>query len=283
VRLGHLLEEDQELPVTVPGVAGIGGDLPGGHLQGGEQGGGAVSPVVVRAALGRLEPHRQQRRGAVQGLDLGLLVDADHHGVGGRVQVEPDYVADLGLQLWVGGELERLHAMGLQVPVPPDPGHLGEADRHPGAAEVIGHQPGRPVGDAQLGRRRIERGDHHRRFVDHRRTTRPGPIGQRVDPAGGIPSPPGDDRLPGHPDLPPDLGVGQPIRRQQHHPRSLHVPGRRRRRSDQRPQASTITGAKDQRRSHGDAPLSHIPSVKSLQTRDTRQSSESSANRCPAA
>src|ERR1022692_987611 len=50
---GDLLEEPQELLVAVPGVTGVGGDLPGGDLQGGEQGGGAVALVVVGAAGGQ--------------------------------------------------------------------------------------------------------------------------------------------------------------------------------------------------------------------------------------
>jgi hypothetical protein len=37
--------------VPVPGLAGV-GDLPGGHLQGGEQRGGAVPDVVMGLLLG---------------------------------------------------------------------------------------------------------------------------------------------------------------------------------------------------------------------------------------
>ena len=49
---GDLLQEPQELLVAVPRVAGVRGDLPGGHLQGGEQRGGAV-PLVVMGPAGR--------------------------------------------------------------------------------------------------------------------------------------------------------------------------------------------------------------------------------------
>src|SRR2546430_4118707 len=58
VGLGYLLEEGQELAVAVPWVAGIRGDPPGGDLQGSEQGGGAVTLVVVGTALGLVETHR---------------------------------------------------------------------------------------------------------------------------------------------------------------------------------------------------------------------------------
>ena len=39
------------------------------------------------------------------------------------VQVEPDHVAQLGFQLRVGGELECLDPVRLDVPLAPDPGH----------------------------------------------------------------------------------------------------------------------------------------------------------------
>ena len=42
---GHLLEKAQELLMAVPLGAGV-GDPPGGHLEGGEQRGGAVADVV---------------------------------------------------------------------------------------------------------------------------------------------------------------------------------------------------------------------------------------------
>ena len=131
--------------MAVPGQAGL-LDPAGGHLQRGEQGGGAVADVVVGLFLGHPGPDRQDRRGPVQGLDLGLLVDADHHGLLRRVQIQPDDVADLRVQLGVGGELERLGPPRLQVPLAPDPGHRGEGDPQLGA-----QQPGRPVRHPQIG------------------------------------------------------------------------------------------------------------------------------------
>lgn len=50
-------------------------------------------------------------------LDPGLLIDADDNRVGRRVEVEADHVPDLGLQRWIGGELERLEPVRLQSPV----------------------------------------------------------------------------------------------------------------------------------------------------------------------
>jgi hypothetical protein len=45
----------------------------------------AGAPVVVAGALGRAREHRQDRRRAIQGLDLGLLIDAQHDSALGPV------------------------------------------------------------------------------------------------------------------------------------------------------------------------------------------------------
>src|SRR5208283_3033256 len=56
-----------------------------GDLQRGEQAGGAVADVVVGLLLGNALAQRQNRLGAIQRLDLRLLVDADHHIARGRM------------------------------------------------------------------------------------------------------------------------------------------------------------------------------------------------------
>ena len=45
--------------------------------------------------------------GAVERLDLTLFVDAEHDGVGGRIDVEPDDVAQARL---ASGPSDRMHA-----------------------------------------------------------------------------------------------------------------------------------------------------------------------------
>jgi hypothetical protein len=47
-------------------------------------------------------------------------------GLGGRVQVQPDDVTDLGLEFRVGGELEGVALGGLQLPFAPDPRDLAK-------------------------------------------------------------------------------------------------------------------------------------------------------------
>ena len=73
---------------------------------------GDTSPVARQAARGGPaappKTHGQQGLGAVQSLDLGLLIDAEHYRLVGRIQVQADDVADLFDKERVCGELEVL-------------------------------------------------------------------------------------------------------------------------------------------------------------------------------
>ena len=80
VGTGDMLEEGQELLVTVPVLADA-GDPAGGDLECREQCGGAVADVVVAALVGVAGLHRQRLLGPVQRLDLRLLVDTQHDRV----------------------------------------------------------------------------------------------------------------------------------------------------------------------------------------------------------
>ncbi len=124
-RLEKLLED--ALIMTVTRFAHP-GDLAGRDVQGGEQRGGAVADVVVGLAFGHPDPHRHGGRGAIQGLDLALLIDTEHDRVLQGIQVEPDDVGDLGDQFGIGGEFERLSTPGLDPMVAPHPGHGAVAD-----------------------------------------------------------------------------------------------------------------------------------------------------------
>ena len=68
--------------------------------------------VVVGAPLGHARHHRQHGLGAVQGLDLRLLVDAEHGRVFRRVVVQPDDIDDLLHEQRVGGQLEPVRSGG---------------------------------------------------------------------------------------------------------------------------------------------------------------------------
>jgi hypothetical protein len=101
------LQERLELDRPVPAVQRP-DHLAGAEVQGGVEARGAVALVVMRRALGQPRPHRQDRRRAVQRLDLGLLVHAQHDGALGRVEVEADDVSDLGHELRIARQLKRL-------------------------------------------------------------------------------------------------------------------------------------------------------------------------------
>jgi len=79
----------------------------------------------------RSGPNRNGCCRSFQRPHLGLLVDADHHGLSRRTQVQADDVADLALEFRVGGELERLRPPRLQAEAVPDPGGGGVLQRCP--------------------------------------------------------------------------------------------------------------------------------------------------------
>ncbi len=88
-----LSDKGEELLVALTRTASR-QNLPGGGVQRGEQRRGAVATVVVGNPLDITETERQQGLGALQRLDLRLLVDTQHHGMVGRIQIQPDGIAD---------------------------------------------------------------------------------------------------------------------------------------------------------------------------------------------
>src|ERR1035437_3766640 len=101
----------------------LGNDLPGGDVEGGEQGGGTVPFVVVRLPFRQAGPERKNRLGAIQRLDLALLIHTEHNRLVGWMQVETNDVTDFGDKLRIGAEFERFHPMGLEVMFLPDALH----------------------------------------------------------------------------------------------------------------------------------------------------------------
>ena len=123
--------------MAVPGQA-LADHRAGEHVQRGEQGGGAVALVVVGHRAGPARLHRQRRLGAVQRLDLGLLVHAQHDRLLRRVQVQPDDVDELLLEPRVVGELERLDPVRLQTRAPTRSAAPWPADT-PTRAAIVRH------------------------------------------------------------------------------------------------------------------------------------------------
>ena len=86
------IEEADELLVPVSlHVAADDGAVK--DVEGGEQRGCAVAFVVVGHRSGAAWLHRQTRLGAVERLDLALLIDRENDGMGWRIDIEADDVS----------------------------------------------------------------------------------------------------------------------------------------------------------------------------------------------
>src|SRR5579875_3746002 len=140
IAAGQRVEERNELHVSMA-VETARVNLAGGHLQRGEQTGGAVAGVIMGAARGQPRPHRQQPLGAVERLDLGFFVHAQHQRPLGRVQIEPNNVGQLAVELGVGAELEGFHSVRLQPVLLPDAMHARRREPY-----FPGQPPHAPMG-----------------------------------------------------------------------------------------------------------------------------------------
>ena len=111
-----LLRDEVEPDLDLVELGSVGGgevDVVAGP--GGEEGGGAVANIAVRHPFDMTQPEGHEGLGALQGLGLALLVDAQDHRMVGRMEVEADDVADLLDKEGIGGELEVLLPVELEV------------------------------------------------------------------------------------------------------------------------------------------------------------------------
>src|SRR6516164_1707883 len=120
------------------------------HVECRKQGGCAVADIVVGHRPGASLFHRQARLGAVESLDLALLVDREHEAVRRRVDVKANHIVHFRGELRVAAELEDPQPMRCKTMGTPD--FLYGADRQ---AHRLSHPPAGPVGG--LTRRRVER------------------------------------------------------------------------------------------------------------------------------
>ena len=97
--------------------------------------------VVMRAPLRLAWPHGQQRPGAVQCLDLGLLVHTQDQRSIRRVEVQAHNITDLFDKERVRRQLEGIRPMGLQSEGPPY-----AVDGAMAQARASGHRARAPVG-----------------------------------------------------------------------------------------------------------------------------------------
>ncbi len=111
-------------------------DLPGLGVERSEQRKRAVSVVLEPMAL--CPPRRQRQHGilSVERLDGGLLVDTEHRRMGRGIQVQPNNVRCLGLEIRILGRQVLVEPVGLQSMTRPYPSH-----HHVGHAQLLGQAP----------------------------------------------------------------------------------------------------------------------------------------------
>ena len=126
------------------------------HVEGSEQGRGAMTFVVMSHGDGPPLLHRQARLGAVARLNLALLIYRQNDGMVRRIDIEADDVAQLGDELRIIGQLELTHPVGLQAMGAPDA--LDRTDADP---DRFGHGRARPMGRV---RGRASQGQGHHAF-----------------------------------------------------------------------------------------------------------------------
>ena len=253
---GHLaldgVEKADEFLVTVF-LHAPGDDRAVENVESGEQRRGAVALVIVgdRSAFAGLE--RQARLGAIERLDLGLLVDRQDEGMSRRCHVEADDVFELGDEIGVVRAFEGSETMGLQLMNLPDPLNRAQRDTHD-----LGHGAARPVRDftwrlaASQRNQPLNIGVRRRRLAGLSAAFTKKTIDTRL----GKPPLPAPNRRPADTGKPGDLGDVQPIRRMQNDPRAGHMLLRPITIGDDRFQANTILG-----RNNGAYRLRHADSI----------------------
>ena len=174
----------------------------------------------MRARRRMAGDQRQRLLGALQRLDLALLINRQDHGVVGWIDIQPDYVAHLVDEGGIARDLETLDQMRLQPMLVPDllDAGLAQANRPGQAARA-------PV--RGVGRHRALRALHHRAHLvrpDRRRPAGAWPVAQQAIHAfGDEPVPPPPHRALGFADLTHDRHRANTRGRQQHNPRPPHV------------------------------------------------------------
>lgn len=202
-----------------------------------EQRGRAVSNIIVghRSALAGLE--RQTRLGAVERLDLRLLVNREHQRVGWRRHIKADDVFELGDKVRIVRAFEGSETMGLQLMGLPNPLHRAQRDTHD-----LGHGAAGPVrgftGRLAAGQRDqpLNIGVRHRRLARLSTALTKKTVNARL----GKPPLPAPDRRSADTGKPGDLGNVQPVRRMQNDPGAGHMFLRSVPIGDDRFQANTI-------------------------------------------
>lgn len=140
---GHLavdkIEELAELAGSVAAMAGS-DHLSSRNIQRREQRRSAVAHVVMRSALDLAGSHGKQGLGAIESLDLRLLVDAQDQRSLRRSQVQAHDVADFLDEERIAGKFEGLRPMRFEAECAPD-----SSDGHVAHADALGHGARAPM------------------------------------------------------------------------------------------------------------------------------------------
>src|SRR4029078_9758626 len=113
LRLDSVEEADELLVPVALHIAADDGAVE--DVEGREQCRRAMTLVVVGHRPGAALLHWQARLSAVERLDLALFIDREDDGMGGRIDIETDDVAQLVDEARVGGEFELFHPVRLQA------------------------------------------------------------------------------------------------------------------------------------------------------------------------
>ncbi len=114
------LEKFQELLVALPRIA-FSDHFAFSPLQRDNERGRPVALVVVRHRSAATALEGQARRRAIQGLDWALFINAEHQGLGGRIQIQSHPVGQLFQEAGVPGQFEARGAMRFELMTLPDP------------------------------------------------------------------------------------------------------------------------------------------------------------------
>jgi hypothetical protein len=142
--------------------------------------------IVMAAPLRLARPHRDHRLAAIERLDLRLFVDAQHHRVLGRRQIQPNHIAHLGDEVRIGRQLERLLPVRLQPKRPPDPLH--RADRQAAVTCHVARTPVRRI--VRLALQRAGDNGLDPRILNRPRRARARFVAQAINPLRQKPAPP---------------------------------------------------------------------------------------------
>ena len=99
-----------------------------------------MSNVIVGHSLNIAQSHGQHGLGSIEGLNLTLLINTQNHRFIRRIQVQPDNIANLFNEEWIGREFEMFLTVGLNRKSFPDTMNRGFRD-----LRFLGNGSARPV------------------------------------------------------------------------------------------------------------------------------------------